>query len=579
MKKKFLLFFNNLSFRKKIGTICTLISLVPMLLFGTVSYGQISSQMVRREENNLNETLQQTAASIDYRLNAYMDALNMVLWNETVKTALVKTYETNYDLYMFYKYNIDSLFLAVRSLNTDIDTVTIYTDAKLNPHGNSVMPLDSARDMPWYDRALQTTLPFYQVSDDGSTLYLTGQMYYRYDAPVSVVCLFIDMDSLSASSQKLVQGNYRFLLTDENGETVYETSSFPEDPFYPALTVQELENGGIPSLYIDAHCPLNEGTWTAWLYRPSDEVLKTFRHFQITALFLAVMCISASFLAVGFLSRIVSQPLERLSENIQLVEQGRYEIISESTPRKDEVGRLQNAFGDMVKQLDHMINEVLLAQIRQQKYELRILQAQINPHFLYNSLSLINVQAIMAGQSGISQLSQLLSTFYRTMLNKGKNMTTIRDELENTRAYVSIQQIMHSYSFDVTYDIDERALPFSVLNLIIQPLAENAILHGLDHRRAPGKGMLTVTCRLDGDDILFQVIDNGCGMSEEDCRQILTTDSRGYGVKNVHKRIQLYYGEAYGLRYRSTPGSGTCALLRLKKCSEEQENMLSGRSV
>lgn len=138
---------------------------------------------------------------------------------------------------------------------------------------------------------------------------------------------------------------------------------------------------------------------------------------------------------------------------------------------------------------------------------------------------------------------------------------------------------MHSYSFDVTYDIDERALPFSVLNLIIQPLAENAILHGLDHRRAPGKGMLTVTCRLDGDDILFQVIDNGCGMSEEDCRQILTTDSRGYGVKNVHKRIQLYYGEAYGLRYRSTPGSGTCALLRLKKCSEEQENMLSGRSV
>ena len=166
MKKKFLLFFNNLSFRKKIGTICTLISLVPMLLFGTVSYGQISSQMVRREENNLNETLQQTAASIDYRLNAYMDALNMVLWNETVKTALVKTYETNYDLYMFYKYNIDSLFLAVRSLNTDIDTVTIYTDAKLNPHGNSVMPLDSARDMPWYDRALQTTLPFYQVSDD-----------------------------------------------------------------------------------------------------------------------------------------------------------------------------------------------------------------------------------------------------------------------------------------------------------------------------------------------------------------------------------------------------------------------------
>lgn len=221
----------------------------------------------------------------------------------------------------------------------------------------------------------------------------------------------------------------------------------------------------------------------------------------------------------------MARPLEKLSADLLLVEQGHYETAGsheDDSGRSDEVGQLQRAFRAMVIQLNHLINEVLIAQM-------------------------------------------LLSTFYRTMLNKGKSITTIRDELENTKAYVSIQQIMHSWSFDVTYDIDERTLPFSVLNLIIQPLAENAILHGLDHRQAPGKGMLTISCRLEEETILFQVIDNGCGMSESDCQSILSADSKGYGVQNVHRRIRLYYGEGCGLQYRSTPGSGTCAVLRLSK--------------
>ena len=298
---------------------------------------------------------------------------------------------------------------------------------------------------------------------------------------------------------------------------------FPESSSLHPLTAQELLTGNISSAYICTQYRLNNGDWTAWLYRPSREQLITYRYFQLTAVLLTVLCIAISFLVASYLSRIMARPLEKLSADLLLVEQGHYETAGsheDDSGRSDEVGQLQRAFRAMVIQLNHLINEVLIAQIEQQKYELRVLQSQINPHFLYNSLSLINVQAIMAGQTGISQMSQLLSTFYRTMLNKGKSITTIRDELENTKAYVSIQQIMHSWSFDVTYDIDERTLPFSVLNLIIQPLAENAILHGLDHRQAPGKGMLTISCRLEEETILFQVIDNGCGMSESNCQSI-----------------------------------------------------------
>lgn len=569
MKNKTLLFFYNLPFRKKMFSICIAISLIPMLLFGIVSYLQISGQMLRREENNLNETLRQAGDSIDYKLNSYMDALNMVLWNDTLKASLLKTYDTNYDQYIFYKEEVDSLFLTIRSLNTDISMVTLYTSAPgLHPHGDYVLRLESATDMPWYEQAQNATRPFFQVSPDGQDLYLVCRMYYSYSAPVSIACITVKMCDLFGPTKNLVEGSYGLLLTDNLGNPVYETYSFPETSSYRPVSAQELLAGEIPSTYVSTQYHLNSGDWTAWLYRPSHEQLMAYHNFQFTALFLALLCIIISFLVAAYLSRIMAQPLEVLSADLLQVEQGHYEVsgnYANENIRKDEVGQLQHAFRTMVIQLNHLINEVLIAQIEQQKYELRSLQSQINPHFLYNSLSLINVQAIMAKQTGISQMAQLLSTFYRTMLNKGKSITTIRDELENTKSYVTIQQIMHSYSFDVTYDIDERALPFSVLNLIIQPLAENAILHGLDHRQTPDKGMLTISCRLEDDSIIFNVIDNGCGMTESDCSAILMADSNGYGVQNVHRRLLLYYGNGCGLSYRSILGSGTCATLKLTK--------------
>ncbi|MCI5648771.1 MAG: sensor histidine kinase [Fusicatenibacter sp.] len=570
MREKLLLRFNNLSFRNKITAICILISLIPMLLLGILSYRQISHQLITSQENSMNETLGQIADSIDYKLNNYMNALNIVLWDETIKTSLGKTYETNYDLYMFYKDTIDSLFLNIRSLNKDIESVSLYTDANVYAHTPYVYALDSAIDLPWYEQALSTTAPFYQISDDGQKLYLVCQMYYKYPVITTIVCITVETRVLFESVQSLTNGSYGFLMTDSGQNLIYETASFSEDSIYHAIPADAIIRNDVPSEYVATQYMLDDANWMAYLYRPLNELRTSFRQFQILAVGIALLCVLISCLVASFLSRIVAQPLEKLSGEIRMVEKGNYSIASCDPGRTDEIGQLQHSFQAMVTQLNYLINEVLVAQIKQQKYGLRILQSQINPHFLYNSLSLISGQAIMAGQDGISQMAQLLSTFYRTMLNKGKAMTSIRDELENTKAYVSIQQIMHSYSFDVTYDIDERCLSFSILNLVIQPLAENAILHGLDRKQSPGKGILTISCRLENDDIVFKVIDNGCGMSAEECSSILTAESRGYGVKNVHQRVLLYYGDHYGLTYRSTPGCGTCAALRLpgeKECS------------
>jgi two-component system sensor histidine kinase YesM len=195
---------------------------------------------------------------------------------------------------------------------------------------------------------------------------------------------------------------------------------------------------------------------------------------------------------------------------------------------------------------------------------MRALQAQINPHFLYNSLSLINWKAIEAGKEDISKLTLALSSFYRTSLNRGNNILTIERELENMESYLKIQSCMHDDSFDVILDVDEDIYPYETLNLILQPLVENSIEHGIDLLE-DRKGYIKIIGRMDEEKIYLIVEDNGIGIEPEVLASILEFKTRGYGVRNVNERITLYYGEEYRLQIESEVGKGTRSTITIPK--------------
>ena len=206
-------------------------------------------------------------------------------------------------------------------------------------------------------------------------------------------------------------------------------------------------------------------------------------------------------------------------------------------------------------EINKLISQVYEAKIKLQKTEMKALQAQINPHFLYNSLSIINWKAIEADNEEISRITLALSTYYRTSLNKGETMTIAANEIRNIDAYLHIQLIMHDNSFQVIKEVQEDALSYSVPKLILQPLVENAIEHGLDVSEKEEK-WLKISVHKEGDTLIMAVEDNGIGMSEEQARSIITYRSKGYGVRNVNDRITLLYGEEYHLRVKSRQGEG-----------------------
>ena len=566
--KKLLHIFKNLRFQRKIIAISLLISLIPTALLGLFSYTQMRTLLIDREKTAIQETLNQEVIQLDYKINSFLSTMNQITWNENIRLALSKNYDSNFDMYLTYRDTIDPLFLTIRSLNTDITAITIYTDVNIYPHGQTLRTLTDAQNQIWYDQACQTTTPFFSLSSDGQTLYLIDRIHYTHVPYTSMICMAIDLSASMQNADSLFNNNYGFLLANASGETIYSYTNLPEASLTTDMSCDMLFNDDLTGYITETETLSNTG-WNVFLYRPARFISSAASRITYIVWGMILLCIVLIFFVSILLSKVIVAPIETLSAGMRQVESGNYEVAI-YCDSKDEIGQLILSFQKMVETINNLINKVLFDQIQQQKYEIEILQSKINPHFLYNSLSLINSKAILSGQNDISQMARLLSTFYRTMLNKGQQITTIASELENTKSYISIQQMMHSNSFETIYDIDETVLRYEIPILLLQPLAENAILHGLDHRELPGPAILSISCYQQNQDIIFKVMDNGCGMSETQCEQILTADSSGYGLKNVHQRIQLYYGTDYGLTFHSTPNMGTYVLVKINKYLQKQ---------
>ena len=302
--------------------------------------------------------------------------------------------------------------------------------------------------------------------------------------------------------------------------------------------------------------------YNLYLCRPRDTITQPVQVILRSIIIIVFACLVSVIVLSKVFSGIITRPIKMLSEKMHQVERGNYEVTLNYNA-SDEIGYLIKTFQSMVTKIDLLINENLLSKIRTQELEIRALQSHISPHFLYNSLSLINSRAILNGQQEIAKMAQLLSSFYRTALNKGKNLIAVRDELENVRSYINIHLLMHPGAFEVFYNIDEDILPITIINFLLQPLVENAIMHGIERRNTDIPGHLEIQSQKSGDTLIFQITDNGPGIPEDTLSRILDKDTNGYGIKNVHNRIQLIYGTPYGLKYQSQLGVGTTVTLTI----------------
>jgi len=279
---------------------------------------------------------------------------------------------------------------------------------------------------------------------------------------------------------------------------------------------------------------------------------------------LGVLCLLVGLGGAGLLGRLITDPIHRLQRDMAAVEAGdlsiRFAVVS-----GDETGKLGAGFNSMLEKIGALLDTVAREQKQKREYELALLQEQIKPHFLYNTLDtalmLIDMRRLPEARRTIRSLSH----FFRSVLSEGREVVTVAEELDMVRDYLAIQHQRFPDAFRYTVEAEDGSLQNAIAKLTLQPLVENAIHHGLKPADRPG--LLAVSARRDGDGVSVVVADEGVGIPAARLQEILARaeerDGPHVGLKNVNDRIRLFFGPQYGLLIRSRPGEGTVVTIRL----------------
>lgn len=556
--KKLLHWFNGIKLRYKLAIFYSLFCFLPVMLLFWLSFLQMRSIIDDKGKMNLQSYLQQSVSSMDRTLDGYNSLSDYIAFDRTLAEVFSMEYGIPYEQYEQLTQKVDPILRTASYFHGGMQQITIYTDNGMVKHDTTVAPVSEIEETDWYQKTLEHPGLNWFANYQEETLFSARKLAFS-GAREGVNILYMDVDyqKLFTPYAETLISECGLYITDQDGKLVFEESRFSGKNQNYDLTYSEfLEQRDRGSTDYIILCEQSNTTgWTVWLYQPVGLAGEAMRPIGVMAGVTILICIFAAVLAYFITSGMVSSRIERLTHFMQEVQEGSMDMQMESDDR-DEIGMLYRGFGSMMKRIRTLINEVYLSKITQKEAELKALQAQINPHFLYNTLSLINWKALAAGEEDISRMTLALSTFYRTALNRGRNVLQVETELSNTRAYLEIQSMLHDGDFDYEIEAQTEILQCESLNLILQPLVENAIHHGIEEK-TDGRGKITVRGWKEDNCVWFMVEDNGVGMEQEVADKILTMESKGYGVRNVDERIRLCYGEKYAMKVESVVGKGT----------------------
>ena len=277
---------------------------------------------------------------------------------------------------------------------------------------------------------------------------------------------------------------------------------------------------------------------------------------QILLVMIAFVLVTV-FLSSFLLTHMISHPIQSLVKAMKDFEADAEEFSYQPVHGSKEMIALSDSFGHMVGRIQDLMEKVRREEITLRKTELKALQAQINPHFLYNTLDAIGWMCEEERSKDAVEMVNALARLFRISISKGHELIPIGKEVEHARSYLMIQNFRYKNQFTYSFDIEEECLPYLCNKITLQPIIENAIYHGIN--RMVDEGEIRIRIYGEGDDIVFSVSDNGVGMSKEQCGSILKSepgDQTGIGIKNVNDRIKIYFGEEYGITIESEPEIG-----------------------
>jgi len=369
----------------------------------------------------------------------------------------------------------------------------------------------------------------------------------------------------------LQAGDYRLTILGSEEQVIYTSPGYPPAQDFEGHSRTFIING---SPYQQSRIVIRNG-WRLIETAPMDFVEEQRRTLLVSSLGVLIGVGLAGLLLAVYVARRITRPLDRLLNNVDQISRGKFD--AEIRIRgEDEIGRLGSGINRMQSEIKNLIAQAIQREQNLKRAEIAALQAQINPHFIYNTLNTVRVMADLQGAAGISHIVQVLGRMLRLALSSRSDKITVEEELRFLEDYFYILRVRYKGTIHLVVDVqDEQIRQCQILKFILQPLIENAVLHGIEPRGVGGT--ITVCFTADDARLWIRVRDDGVGVEPERLANLLdaqeqsasetddTSVSTGLGVNNINRRIKMVYGDAYGLGYESEPGQYTCATVLLPR--------------
>lgn len=570
----------NMNLRRKLFAVFFVASILPLSLLMYFSYLSIRNELRDQSYAAMISTTAQVNANLQNKLDNYLKISNSLFLDGTLRNYLTRTYIDSSQYLEPYNY-FDNLIGSVRTSNPEISAITIYTANRSLPKDNVLIkPLDENLKGDevleslgnTYGNALFLTFP--SGEQQAPRLVLARLLNnYSLNFPYGILVMDIQESDIYSLVEKEDATKSIYIVDSEGNIISSKDKSLLGRPLQTQLpeSFPQESSGKFDSTYrgepvLVVYNTLNNGWKTVTIvpYRNFSSLAKSAASSLMP---IAIICIALAILLIYTTAGLFTRRVIYLLRIIRRAERNEFTSTMQ-VMGNDEIGQLSQAFNIMSSRINSLINEVYKKEIARQEIEMKVLQAQINPHFLYNTLASISSLSIKYDDSRIHKMVGELAKFYRISLNKGKHIISVSEELNLTRHYLAIQQIRFSGLLHVHYQIEDRILPKQIVKLTLQPFIENCINHAIWDVEA----RLNIILRgySLGGDIVLEVIDDGMGMPPGKAATILEDISdgsseslSGYGIANVNRRLKLLFGDPYGVTIFSALGIGTQVIIRI----------------
>ena len=571
----------NNSIRSTIFVYFTVTALAASLLITISLYQRLSTQVgeVVQEENQ--SLINQVARSVESYLRTVMK-LSDSLYYGAVKNADLSSQSINNEITLLYDNNKDN-----------VDNIALFTQGgemvEAVPAARLKNSLNVTRE-EWFHNALEKTENQHFSDPHVQYVFENNENQYRWVVSLSRA---VELTEGTSTTQGvlLVDLSYSSLehlfdgVTTGKGGYVYLIGSDGEILYHPRIQLIDSgrlkENNKMAAGYKDGnHKEIFEGKsriitvrsvgYTGWKIvgvTPKSVISLNSIKTRLFIVFMITLILFILILINSYISSRITNPIKELEKSVGILEEGDLET-DVSIGGSYEIQHLGNSIKNMAIQIRVLMDDIVAEHEAKRKQEFDTLQSQINPHFLYNTLDIIVWMIENEQKNEAVKAVTALARFFRISLSKGKSIITVRDELEHVRSYLMIQQMRFKNKFTYEIEAEEECMEFTSLKLILQPLVENAIYHGMEFMDGEGEIKLSVFKK--EKDLMITVSDNGLGMTQDQVLSLFSDEVRvtskkgsGIGVKNVNERIKLYFGERYGLTIDSEPDEGTTIAIRL----------------